>query len=835
MHARASRQQGPSEAKANAAALKASRKKANAVRRAAADKIEASKRHAEKVKQAAQAPGASQIAPAAQASSSAMGSHSAADEKLMPQSQPQQNQTESISHEPIQSPGPMPSPDDAAALTLVKRLRAEAKERARRKAMAAAAESEAIRIEMEQLDAIKAKREAAEGHKKAAAVAARADKAARRRAEVQARLTRLGGQRRPGRDHPQQTIATASSGMHGLSQGCAAGGHAAEQQAAPLRSKKWQWRPPAPVLPSGDPGAASLAVAGMQVSGVSQALLAQAAAVDSAVPALQQRKASLAQLRANFDGASAGVSTPGSYYAPQYFSGGFDSARSNGFPRGLGPTSPDASRDGSPDMFQLPDVPLPQSSSPSTTATPRLRQGAVMYKSSLQPGFSNRSAASSRGSARSGASARLSPLGDRASLPSQAKHTQPPLRNTNELSDPSQSALGGVLGLQETARAVQAALLADQGNGGSRSNALAGRAKLPAFSQVKTDAPVLQSLGSIPHEDSHPRQGPMVPTRSAEQFGGGGAVQGWDSKEDAQSLEDSFVSQQSDALQQSFSQNDTPSRGCESPGSCESKHSPSEAAPLPITEQGAAAAPSCAQTSDTARESKQDSKEAPFGGAVETAPEQHEQVPPLAAAAEVRSKRLARMKEMLPVTPPGGRSMRTAKTEPEAGRANKEVDLSTAEVKHLADRMHGQAPVAAGGARPGPGLNRLYAAAAELDDESDEEDITPDAIAKQLEERRAAAGGDVVGALSKEEQAERALEIARNADFLKVLAGKKKKLASWNHAGEQQAAVEAFSGHGHSLSTAPSEAKNQEATDPKPVASASVREARLAALARRGL
>jgi len=797
------------EAKSNAAAMKASRKKANAVRRKAAEQMSASKNLEQRNKLALDA--ASEAA-----------SVTKANPMMLQTEQPSQTvagnakqDSSTIQHEPIQSPSTLPSVQDAAALTLVKRLRMEAKERSKRKAMAAAAESEAIRIEMEQLDAIKARREAAEESKRVAAAAARADRAARRRAEVQARLTKLGGApRRMGRvdgnsHHAQsedQVVPSWSGGAKSTT----------EHQAPAARHKKWQWRPPAPVLPSGDSNAGSLAVAGMQVSGVSQALLAQAAAVDSAVPALQQRKASLAQLRANFDGASAGVSTPGSYYAPQYFAGGLESARSGGFPRGLGATSPATSRTGSPDMFQLSDAPLPQSSSPSSSATPRLRQGAMLQRKTplLLP---SRSTASSRGSARSTASARLSPLGDvagshaaTAGAPHPAGSQQRPLGTAG--SETTRFALGAAQDLHQTALAVEAALLDDDA-ASKRLSEMSGKAKLPAFSQVRTIHP-LQSL-PVPSLGLNKDDGRgHSHVRHASPRGGGG-IDGWESKEEMGDLEDSFLSQHSQAPSATYNQGGKVSAAdAFDDGAVESKLA--EQVESPVARTGAAVVQPGTETTQKIDTTRPQIPESISDGVAHSAP-------------DMRSKRLSRLQEMLPATPPGGISRR--KTAAKESAAPKFTDLSESEVKHLADRMKGQAPVASGGARPGPGINRMYAAAAELADESDDEDITPDTVAKHLQQQTASAG--VTDGLSSQQQAERALEIARNADFLKVLAGKKKKLASWNHAGEQPEAVEAFSGQGHSLSAVPDQTPS--GTGAQSVASASVREARLAALARRGL
>jgi hypothetical protein len=201
------------------------------------------------------------------------------------------------------------------------------------------------------------------------------------------------------------------------------------------------------------------------------------------------------------------------------------------------------------------------------------------------------------------------------------------------------------------------------------------------------------------------------------------------------------------------------------------------------------------------------------------------------------------LQQQLPATPPGGLSRRANQQQLIVVPDPSKVALSKNEVSHVSDRMSGRIAVAAGGAKPGPSLNRLYAAAAELESESDEEDITPAIIAARMKASslQESLGSPEEQAITDKADAERALEIARNADFLKVLAGKKKKLAAWNHAGEQAKEVIAFEGQGHSLSFAPSTpstsghtAIGEIAAFPSASAS-SVRDARLAALARRGL
>ncbi len=884
-----------SEAKANAAALKASRSRANAIRRKAAEDIDASRRKEERLRSNASSALAPEVVPA-NSSHDATAKPSANSDAINELAEGKNDSEHSVVHEPIQSPAAIPSSQDAAALSLVKRLRMEAKERARRKAMAAAAESEAIRIEMEQLDAIKARREAAEESKKAAAAAARADRAARRRAEVQARLTKLGGARKPAKNDPQHTPVHGGHALQHMQDGAQSKAQPTDIQPTSARAKKWQWRPPAPVLPSGDPNA-SLAVAGMQVSGVSQALLAQAAAVDSAVPALQQRKASLAQLRANFDGASAAVSTPGSYYAPQYFDSGLGSARSGPFSQGLGATSPSTSRTGSPDMFQMGDGPLPHSSSPHLSATPRLRQA---FRHQPTEAFSNpaapRSQASSRGSARSTASTRLSPLGQRPD-PDQrwTASANPPTKHTSSLlsaasaEDASQAALGAADTLVQTAQAVNQALLADS-KIESRKSLLTGKARLPNFSRVQhgssqqqTSAVPAQSLGPMlgtrdsprPNSSSKAIPALLAPKQPVETLGASGDVLGWDSKDDdaAHEMMDSLTSESPAFSPKASTASASPPTQTiakitdhdEVPASQSEVHvtgptvqQPADKEPqlhtrvdakspaLPTSTQEVHQLHSKQFNGDDGRRSNArgatDSKHSDaqrerihYPAPADDSTKLHEpgsskmqHTDEVTSIETARAMRLARLQERLPATPPGGRSRRKQQCQDQ--QVAKPVDLSQTEVKHLSDRMQGNIAVAAGGAKPGPGLNRLYAAAADLDDESDEEDITPETVARQLQ----ADKSHVKSALNDEQQAERALEIARNADFLKVLAGKKKKLASWNHAGEQQEPVQAFSGQGHSLSQ-PSSSVAASVQPSQAANSSSVREARLAALARRGL
>ena len=821
--------------KAERQALRAGMAKANSIRRRAAEEAQASKRREararvpprEQVKAGKASPRSARAEKGPQAGSTHSASTPARhhDAAVLPAASPHQPalpaskgpHSAAPDVEPIFPPGAAPEVRSEAAKSLVKRLRGEVRERERRKRLAAEAEAEAIRVEMEQLDKLKAAREAAAENRKQQAKQARLEKANRRRQEVQSRLKSLNKGRR--RDvHDPNLSGVHEKGKYGSTAGQQRLARANAEQGSPAApATKWEWRPPAPVLPRGDPMAGGLAVAGMQLSGVSQSILATAAAVDSAVPALAQRKASLAALRANFDGkaASSSVSTPGSYYAPQLFgmhapgSARFSEASSDGTKSrsGQSPSTSPLIHFSAGYVFDAKE--LPASISPSTKETPRMRafhdaQPSRATHSALAglPAVPS-SAAQSQPPSRGSSARQLSPLqhpvrshpsalAERAeSSPARIIEAAESSRRHGAISpfsDASADAFSAIQALTSTAAQAQSALALDEASA-NRSKPLRGRARRPAKhaphvcvkekpEKAPSQRPVISPLQSPERTSSASRA--AVPPPARQQFE---VLGGWGTEE--RSTEDlSFAAEVHE--QQTFAHEG------EAHSTDSSHHSANEPdwrqATSPKPEQHRPPSPPADGHGDASGQSEQqpdtDSKSVSSDATAASGPS-------LVGTLAPDSTR--------PTAVPAA-----AKTE-----RGGNLRVSQRDSEHLARRVAGEGPLVSKSSTQGPTLTELYAAAAELKEAagegSDSDEPEPPASAPPPAEDKYAGMSEEERRLAWEAEEQRARDIARNVDFLKVLAGDKRNLAAWNKTstGPEQPTVSAFSGKGHSLGSAP--------------------------------
>ena len=411
-----------------------------------------------------------------------------------------------ISHQP--SPG-LSKPASAALLAsdgvepghelqavkakeLVRRMRVEAKQRESRRRAAAAAESEALKAELAALEQAKASREAVMQSKKDEERARRRELAQQRRAEVRDRLATL--ERKGGRAARNKPI-TGGAPQHGAAyraraeaQQTAVGGGASgvgSFQAPQLSitgsaagaGGGWQWQPPQPVLPLGDP-------------------MVQAALGRGQVPALPaHRVGSASTVGPSISGrsrAAYSVATPSSYYAAAPGPGGLPTPMDN---NSVFSAFPAGSEWGPSGSFTDNSSAYTRPSPPSPLISPR-GPHAIVQKPHTAADSARRGVPSSRLSARSAAS--LPPI-----APSAAASAVLPIRDAP--SPKPQDMVAALLGMPGSGGQASAAGLAPLQHRAQlaaspkpRDSALAGRSRVPAsaWSHTKVDA---QASGGTQH------------------------------------------------------------------------------------------------------------------------------------------------------------------------------------------------------------------------------------------------------------------------------------------------------------------------------------------------